>query len=240
MSEEGLTALVLAADDDPDILGLVEMVLADEGYEVVTAGDGKRALELALERRPDVCVFDVMMPLIDGCELTRRLRQTERTRDVPILLLSARTQWEAVKQGREAGADEYVTKPFVPEDLQRSVRGLLAAPRPSEEPVLGLVEGGAEPGTGSTRVLVAAEDENLVKLVSYRFELGGYEVATAADGEAAARLAESSSPDICILDSSIPQPDGVPVKRVEPGVHVQELYSEVEQALERDRARRSA
>ena len=114
MSDERLTALVLAADDDEDILELVKIVLEEDGYQVVTAPDGKKALAMATEMIPDLCVFDVMMPKMDGCEATRQMRADERTRDIPILLLSARTQWEAVMKGKEAGADEYITKPFVP------------------------------------------------------------------------------------------------------------------------------
>ena len=183
MSDERLTALVLAADDDEDILELVKIVLEEDGYQVVTAPNGKKALEMATEMIPDLCVFDVMMPKMDGCEATRQMRADERTRDIPILLLSARTQWEAVMKGKEAGADEYITKPFVPDDLQRSVRGMLAAPTPpAEDPVLGMMEGGIEPGgaRGGSRprglVLVAGADANLVKLVGYRLELGGFEV----------------------------------------------------------------
>lgn len=240
MSSERLTALVLAADDDEDILGLVRMVLEEDGYEVVTATDGGRALELALELGPDICVLDVMMPVLDGCEVTRQLRLAERTRETPILLLSARTQWEAVTRGREAGADEYVTKPFIPDDLQRSVRGLLAAPRPVEEPVLGLVDGGNEPPPAPGLVLVAAGDQNLVKLVGYRLELGGYEVATAHDSEQATQLAAERAPDLCVLDATMPQLDGLPVKRMAPGVSVQELYGEVQQMLGDEASRRTA
>ncbi len=103
MSDERLTALVLAADDDEDILELVQMVLEEDGYEVVTAPDGEKALALASDMLPDLCIFDVMMPKLDGCEVTRRIRDAERTRDIPILLLSARTQWEAVMEGTRGG-----------------------------------------------------------------------------------------------------------------------------------------
>ncbi len=229
-----MTALVLAADDDEDILQLVRMVLEDDEYEVITARDGQQAFELALEMRPDLCVFDVMMPLLDGCEVTKRMRAAAPTRDIPILLLSARTQWEAVMRGKEAGADEYVTKPFIPDDLQRSVRSLLAAPRPPvADPLLGVMEGGDEPEPPMQQglVLVAARDQNLVKLIGYRLKLGGYEVATAHDAEQALQLALDRRPDLCVLDASMPQPDGFPVKRVAPGVSVQELYGDVQRMM---------
>jgi DNA-binding response OmpR family regulator len=246
MSDERLTALVLAADDDEDILELVRIVLEEDGYEVVTAPDGKKAIEMAAELTPDLCVFDVMMPKMDGCEATRRMRADDRMREIPILLLSARTQWEAVMQGKEAGADEYITKPFVPDDLQRSVRSLLAAPTPPvEDPVLGMVEGGIEPVTAADPapptglVLVAGADANLVKLVGYRLELGGFEVATAHDAAEAAQLASERSPDLCVLDATIPPIDGLPVKWVDPSVSVHELYLDIERTLDEAGARRA-
>ena len=246
MSDERLTALILAADDDEDILELVRIVLEEDGYQVVTAPDGKKALEMATEMLPDLCVFDVMMPKMDGTEATRRVRADDRTREIPILLLSARTQWEAVMEGKEAGADEYITKPFVPDDLQRSVRSLLAAPTPPvEDPVLGMVEGGIEPvaepepAPPSGLVLVAAADANLVKLVGYRLELGGFEVATAHDAAEAAQLAGERRPDLCVLDATIPPIDGLPVKWVDPSVSVHELYLDIERTLSEAGARRA-
>lgn len=236
MGDERLTALVLAADDDEDILQLVQMVLEEDGYEVVTAPDGEKALALASDMLPDICIFDVMMPKLDGCEVTRRIRDAERTRDIPILLLSARTQWEAVMEGREAGADEYVTKPFVPDELQRSVRGLLAAPRPPvEDPVLGVMEGGEpevpEPVASVNLVLVAASDINLVKLIGYRLELGGFDVATAHDPAEALQVAAERRPSLCILDGTMPAVEGIPVKMVDPTMSVHELYLDVERTL---------
>lgn len=246
MSDERLTALILAADDDEDILELVRIVLEEDAYQVVTAPDGKRAFEMAIDLIPDLCVFDVMMPKMDGTEATRRVRADERTRDIPILLLSARTQWEAVMEGKKAGADEYITKPFVPDDLQRSVRSMLAAPTPPvEEPVLGMVEGGIEPLSATDPapptglVLVAGADANLVKLVGYRLELGGFEVATAHDAAEASQLVSERSPDLCVLDASIPPIDGLPVKWVDPSVSVHELYLDIERTLGEAGARRA-
>ena len=245
MSDERLTALVLAADDDEDILELVRIVLEEDGYQVVTAPDGKKALAMATDMLPDLCVFDVMMPKMDGCEATRRMRADERTREIPILLLSARTQWEAVMEGKEAGADEYITKPFVPDDLQRSVRGMLASPTPpAEDPVLGMVEGGIEPvepepAPPTGLVLVAGADANLVKLVGYRLELGGFEVARAHDAAQAEQLVSERRPDLCVLDATIPPIDGLPVKWVDPAVSVHELYLDVERTLAEAGARRA-
>ena len=109
--------LVLVADDDPDILDLVAFRLDRAGYEVVQARDGQEALDAALTRTPDLCVLDVMMPRLDGYEVTRRLREAEATRSVPIILLTARVQESDVERGFEAGATDYVRKPFSPTEL---------------------------------------------------------------------------------------------------------------------------
>ena len=118
--------LVLVADDDPDILDLVTFRLDRAGYEVVQARDGQEALDAALARTPDLCVLDVMMPLLDGYEVTRRLRATEATRSVPVILLTARVQESDVERGFEAGATDYVKKPFSPQELRARVEALLA------------------------------------------------------------------------------------------------------------------
>jgi DNA-binding response OmpR family regulator len=118
--------LVLAADDDEIILGLVVYRLEHSGYRVITASDGEEALRLALEHRPDLAVVDVMMPKLDGYELTRLLRSHDETREMPIILLTARVQEADVDRGLGAGADEYLRKPFSPEELRLRVQALLA------------------------------------------------------------------------------------------------------------------
>jgi len=117
--------LVLAADDDPDILSLVVFRLERAGYEVLTAPDGDEALRLALERKPDLAVLDVMMPKLDGYEVTRRLRAHESTSRLPIILLTARVQEADITRGFEAGADDYIKKPFSPQELRARVHAIL-------------------------------------------------------------------------------------------------------------------
>jgi DNA-binding response OmpR family regulator len=117
--------LVLIADDDPDILALVSFRLERAGYEVVQARNGEEAVQVALARRPDLAVIDVMMPRIDGYEATRQLRQQEETSRMPIILLTARVQEEDIARGFDAGADDYVRKPFSPQELGSRVQAAL-------------------------------------------------------------------------------------------------------------------
>lgn len=125
MTEDAQTPLVLAADDDPLIRELVQFRLERSGYEVVLASDGDEALRLARERQPALAILDVMMPGLSGYEVTRELRAEEATRGIPVILLTARVQEADVAQGFEAGADDYLTKPFSPQELRARVQAIL-------------------------------------------------------------------------------------------------------------------
>jgi DNA-binding response OmpR family regulator len=117
--------LVLVADDEDDIRSLVSFRLKRAGYDVITAADGEEALVLATTRLPDLVVLDMMMPKATGLEVMRSMREQSRTKDIPIILLTARAQEADVARGFEAGADDYVKKPFSPQDLQARVQALL-------------------------------------------------------------------------------------------------------------------
>lgn len=124
MSDDG-APLVLVADDDEDILGLVSFRLERSGYEVAAAKDGEEALRLARELSPALVVLDVMMPRLDGYEVTRRLREDEATRGIPVILLTALAQEADVARGFESGADDYLRKPFSPQELAARVQAVL-------------------------------------------------------------------------------------------------------------------
>jgi DNA-binding response OmpR family regulator len=119
------TPVVLAADDDEDILELVAFRLERSGYTVLRARDGEEALRIAREEKPDLAVLDVMMPRLDGYEVTRRLRADEATSAMPIILLTARAQDADVQTGFDAGADDYIRKPFSPQELRARVQAIL-------------------------------------------------------------------------------------------------------------------
>jgi CheY-like chemotaxis protein len=121
--------LVLVADDDPDILTLVTLRLQKSGYGVVTATDGVEALAALGKHGPDLAIVDVRMPNMDGLELIRRIRSDEATAKLPVIALSANVRDVNLSQGFEAGADEYVKKPFSPSQLIELVEQKLAASR---------------------------------------------------------------------------------------------------------------
>jgi len=120
---------VLVVDDDPVILQLVTLNLELEGHEVLSAATGSEALEVARAERPEVLVLDVMLPEVDGFEVCRILTQDPETSAIPIVLLSARALQSDVQRGLDAGATEYVTKPFDPLDLVAVIERCAATSR---------------------------------------------------------------------------------------------------------------
>ena len=118
-------AVVLVADDDADILELVSFRLERAGYDVVSVRDGEEALKQAVELQPDLAVLDVMMPKLNGYEVTQEIRRSDATRAMPVILLTARVQDADITRGFDAGADDYIKKPFSPQELRARVQAVL-------------------------------------------------------------------------------------------------------------------
>ena len=116
---------VLVVDDDPVILKLLEVNFEMEGFTVLVARDGEEGIEVARSNQPDLVVSDIMMPKKSGLELVVALKSDASTSEIPIILLSAKAQNADVRTGLDAGADDYVTKPFEPLDLVDRVNRLL-------------------------------------------------------------------------------------------------------------------
>lgn len=123
---------ILIIDDDVDTLRLVGLMLQRQGYLISAASNGSQGLAKAFEERPDLILLDVMMPDMDGYEVTRRLRKNPATVSIPILMFTAKTQLDDKVTGFEVGADDYLTKPTHPTELQAHVKALLARATPKE------------------------------------------------------------------------------------------------------------
>lgn len=154
---------ILIIDDDLDTLRLVGLMLQRQGYQISAATNGQQGLEKAFEEDPDLILLDVMMPDMDGYEVTRRLRQNPSTLGTPILMFTAKTQLDDKVVGFEVGANDYLTKPTHPSELQARVRTLLSRVRDKkygtgslQDDKRGYVIGvlGARGGLGTTTMAV--------------------------------------------------------------------------------------
>ena len=131
-----MSAKILIIDDDLDTLKLVGVMLQRQGYEISAAADGRQGIAKAIAEKPDVILLDVMMPEMDGYEVARQLRKNPATQSTPILMFTAKTQLDDKVIGFEVGADDYLTKPTHPSELQAHVRALLdrVVEQPAAEP----------------------------------------------------------------------------------------------------------
>ncbi|HDR16971.1 MAG TPA: response regulator transcription factor [Desulfobacteraceae bacterium] len=123
---------ILVVDDEEDILELLRYSLAREGYSVHCADTGEKAVSSAKENAPDILVLDLMLPGMDGLEVTRVLKSDPHTRSIPIIMLTAKGEEADIVAGLELGADDYVTKPFSPRVLTARVRAVLRRGRAAE------------------------------------------------------------------------------------------------------------
>ncbi len=140
-----MKAHILVVDDDPRITDLVRRVLAYEGYSVAVAATGSEALKRTLERPPDLIILDIMLPEFNGLEVARRLRAAGD--NVPILMLTARDAIADRVKGLEMGADDYLVKPFAPEELLARVKALLRRSQEERQEVLRYADVELDTGT---------------------------------------------------------------------------------------------
>lgn len=116
---------ILLVDDEAQLVELVKMRLEANGYQVLTAYDGKEALDMAKKEMPDLIILDLMLPKIDGYKVCRMLKFDEKYKKIPIILFTARALEADKKVGMEVGADDYITKPFEPELLLMKIKDFL-------------------------------------------------------------------------------------------------------------------
>ena len=116
---------ILIVDDEADIIEILQFVLEAQGYECITAMDGEEGLRLAKELLPDLIILDVMMPKINGYKISRLLKYDAKYKNIPILMITARSQEEDKSIGEETGVDEYITKPFQVDYVLQKVKSYL-------------------------------------------------------------------------------------------------------------------
>jgi DNA-binding response OmpR family regulator len=155
-----MSTRILTVEDDERIRTSVRLALEDEGWIVDEADSGERAVELFQAAPADVVLIDIMLPGIDGFELCRTLR---RTSDVPIVMVTARNDTHDVVAGLEAGADDYLTKPFAPKELSARIRALLRRMRPAMPQHARLTFGDLEIIPDEGKVTIAGREVALTK-----------------------------------------------------------------------------
>lgn len=116
---------VLIADDELRLRKVIALYMSKCGYEIIEAGNGETAIELAKENKPNAIVLDVMMPGMTGIETTKKLREMPEFAKIPIILLTANASEDDIKTGLASGADKYITKPFSPKELVESIDNLI-------------------------------------------------------------------------------------------------------------------
>lgn len=178
-------ARILVVDDDRDVAGTVERTLKRKNHQVVVAYSGIQALQLIQGQRPDLVVLDIMMPRMDGIEVCQRIRTLPNVASVPILFLTAKGKIEDKIVGFEAGADDYLTKPFDLRELELRVKALLRRSLPTEVPKAPLQIGSL---SLDPRTFELSVDNNILLLTPVEFELLYYLMRHAGEVVSTERL----------------------------------------------------
>lgn len=194
--------IILAIDDDPDILGILDTVLADQA-KVILAHNTNEAYKILERLRPDLILLDDVMPgNVSGLQFLIEKKRDADIANVPAIMITASNRVDEVKRALLAGAIDYISKPFVPAHLTEKVLARVRQKKNS--------------------VLIADDDKDICSLLTTHFALHGFMVYIANDGETALNLARKEKPDLIILDRIMPKLDGIEVLkklRFDPDLH---------------------
>jgi CheY-like chemotaxis protein len=189
--------LILLVEDDEDSYNLYSDCLAMSGFSVIGASDGNEAIEIAIRLEPDLVIMDLGLPILDGCEATRRLRTNPRTRATPVLALTGFVQPYYIELARQAGCDAFLGKPCPVERLLYEARRLT-----------GITEESARLRRG--RILLVEDDDDIREHLAAILERSGYYVTEARHGREALEIlnAADEPPSLIVLDLMMPVMDG--------------------------------
>ena len=193
--EGGGSPTALVVEDSPTQSLRLKILLEDSGYEVAIAPNGREALEQLAGDIPDVIISDVVMPEMDGFELCARVKQSDAWKSIPVVLLTSLTSPEDVRRGLEAGADDYLTKPYNQDSLLARVHSVWR-----ERTSLG--------GKTGLSVLVVEDSPTQARKLQQLLEQAGCSVRVARDGEEGLSVARAERPDIILTDILMPRMDG--------------------------------
>ncbi|MFC1926677.1 PAS domain S-box protein [Chloroflexota bacterium] len=182
---------VLVVDDEAHVRRFVRHELTSRGYNVIEASGGKEAIDLARKHHPDLITLDIIMPDIDGLDVTAVLKSDPAVADIPVLIFSVVEERE---KGFQLGANDYVTKPVNSDLLMSKIAQLISG--------------------GRKKILVTDDDEQLVKAIKFELDKRGFSVSVAYNGEEALQVMETNRPDLIVLDLLMPGMDGYEVIRL--------------------------
>ncbi len=213
---------ILVVDDDPMNVKLVEGILKKEGYESLKAFGGAEAMEKVRHHRPDLVLLDVMMPGIDGYQVTRQLKADPATAGIPVIMITALNGTEDKVRGLECGADEFLTKPVNASELLARAKSMLRLKqyqdqlmlRTHSETAFGEGHGPLATSSGQNRcqhVLLVEDNDKDLRLLSGQIEEQDFDVSVAHDGEAALQRVLAGGIDLVLLDIFLPGMDGFEV-----------------------------
>ena len=183
---------ILSVDDSPTVLKQIRKAFYGTPYMVFTAENGQVGLEALDAVQPDLILTDVEMPIMDGLELCRQVRMRSDTADTPLIILSSRVDYDTIARGFDSGADEYLTKPFSPDELLNKVESYLVPP----------------PARRKEHILVVTGSNTVTHLLKTALEKQGFEVTTVVSAGEAFEAAYRETPELVISDSELPDMTG--------------------------------
>jgi len=227
---ENEPARILVVDDDANIISFFQYVLEEQGYTVETAGNGIEAIKKVHSFFPDVILLDVVMPEMDGYEVTEELKNNPNTSNVSIILVTGMDTVDDKVRGQECGADDFITKPFNFDELVARVRSLIKLKklqdqlRDLEKECNGKPLPSEAAAGRPNLILIIEDDERVSNLVSNVLETGGYQSVCLNNGREAMDYLKEKIPDLIILDLMIPGIEGMEVlRRVRENVMLKEV-----------------
>jgi CheY-like chemotaxis protein len=203
-------ARILIIEDEANNLDVARRIVRGAGHEALTATDGLAGLEIARRERPDAVLVDLLLPKLDGWSVTRAIREEPWAKTIPIIAVSALAMQADRERAREAGCDDFVTKPYAPAELRVLLGKYFAdnsapkaATRASDPSASGI-----SPAERLGRVLVVDDEPSNVELIVRRLGGNGYETLTASNGHDAIAIATKEQPDLILMDIMMPGLDG--------------------------------
>jgi CheY-like chemotaxis protein len=203
-------ARILIIEDEANNLDVARRIVRGAGHEALTATDGLSGLEIARREHPDAVLVDLLLPKLDGWSVTRAIREEPWAKKIPIIAVSALAMQADHERAREAGCDDFVTKPYAPAELRVLLGKYFtdnstpkAATRASEPSASGI-----SPAERLGRVLVVDDEPSNVELIVRRLGGNGYETLTASNGHDAIAIATKEQPDLILMDIMMPGLDG--------------------------------